>query len=143
MSQMVLDKNKFKCNKCKQVLELKHLVWFVKHYKYCGVDNETAMQILSLTDTEDLVSNKTKKNSRDIDVLHVKDSAKLKEISKLLLGKVAESVWGCIKCYKAFDSESALLNHRNMMHDAQVSLLNHCDLIVSFILTLVAVPLQN
>ena len=38
-NSMILSKNKFKCRKCEETLELKHLVWFVKHYKFCGVDD--------------------------------------------------------------------------------------------------------
>ena len=32
---------------------LKHVVWFVKHKKFCGIDDEKAMQLLTPTDVEE------------------------------------------------------------------------------------------
>ena len=67
---MILGRNKFKCDKCEQTLELKHLVWFVKHYKFCGVDDLKANEVLKATDIEERRPrapksiDSTKKNSK-------------------------------------------------------------------------------
>ena len=55
-SKMILDKRKlqkFHCKKCDEKFELKHLIWFVKHYKYCGEDDQKASEILRIDDIED------------------------------------------------------------------------------------------
>ena len=35
---MIIKNYEFKCDKCDKQMKLKHIVWFVKHYKYCGID---------------------------------------------------------------------------------------------------------
>jgi hypothetical protein len=122
---MILGKNKFKCRKCEEVLELKHLVWFVKHYKYCGIDDIKANEVLKVNDVEERVFKPVfeKKNSRDMDFLYVLDKPKLKEMSRFLLGKIYDAIWGCRKCYQPFDCEEALTNHINSAHGGKLYLL--------------------
>ncbi len=35
---------------------MKHVVWFIKHQKYCGIDNEKAMKYLGPDEIEENVS---------------------------------------------------------------------------------------
>ncbi len=35
---MIIKNYEFKCDKCHKQMKLKHIVWFVKHHKYCGID---------------------------------------------------------------------------------------------------------
>ena len=51
-SPSIIGKNKYKCKHCDKSLTLKHIVWFVKHVKYCGVDDKKANQLLSPEDVE-------------------------------------------------------------------------------------------
>jgi len=124
-SPMILGRHKFKCDKCEETLELKHLVWFVKHYKYCGVDDIKANELLRVNDVEEKaersksIDKDTKKNSRDKDVVYVLDKPKLKDMCRFMLGKVVDDIWGCRKCYQPFDSEQALVDHINADHEGK------------------------
>ena len=44
---MIIQNYEFKCDKCDKQMKLKHIVWFVKHYKYCGIDELKVSFILS------------------------------------------------------------------------------------------------
>ena len=51
-NSMIIGKNTYQCRKCEKTLELKHLVWFVKHYKFCGFDDTKANEILGVDDED-------------------------------------------------------------------------------------------
>jgi len=128
-NSMIEGKTKFNCKKCKKTLELQHLVWFVKHYKFCGVDDEKANEILRIGQQEDQllppdefnqVIKKIKAHPTDVDVLHVMERPRRKEMAKVLLGKEVASIWGCRKCYQAFDSEAVFKAHIKNSHDGKI-----------------------
>ena len=60
--------NQFSCPKCLELVKVKHLVWFLKHLKYCGQDDERAGQIISLQ-AEIYYALKTESNILDAKLL--------------------------------------------------------------------------
>ena len=126
-NSMILDKRKlqkFHCTKCDDKFELKHLVWFVKHFKYCGVDDEKAQQLLQVNDVEDdYVDEKEnhKEETKETDMLPVKDNPRHTNMCSVLLNKEKSlEIWGCRKCYEAFELEEDLTNHINDSHEGKL-----------------------
>jgi len=124
-NSMIIGKNTYQCRKCEKTLELKHLVWFVKHYKFCGFDDTKANEILGVDDEEEgrmlMDGDDKKKNGRDQDVMYVDDNRpNLKKMSRALLGKECPEIWGCRKCYTAYENEDAFMDHINSAHDGKI-----------------------
>jgi len=130
-NQMILGNNLYHCKKCKENLKLQHLVWFIKHYKFCGVDDTKANEVLRVGDVEEQVlppfrfrnkslSKKIKKHPTECNVLYVLDKDMRKTMSRALLGKVNPAIWGCRKCYTAFDSETIFKAHVKNVHDGKI-----------------------
>ena len=42
-----IGKNEFLCPTCGQEISVQHIVWFVKHLKFCGKDDVRALDILT------------------------------------------------------------------------------------------------
>ena len=45
-----LNSKEYHCDTCSETIAVKHLVWFIKHLKYCGKDNERAHQFIAADD---------------------------------------------------------------------------------------------
>ena len=124
---MILDKRKlqkFHCTKCDQNFELKHLVWFVKHYKFCGENNDKANAILHINDTEEIFNEQKddiQDETKDLDVLIMKDNPRHKNMCQVLLDKdKSNEIWGCRKCYEAFENEEEFQKHVNSLHEGKI-----------------------
>jgi len=127
-NSMILDRRKmtkFHCKKCLEDFEVKHIVWFVKHYKYCGINDVKANEILRINDVEDddhmQKKEKTKEEMRE-DVLVMRDVARHRKMCKLILNKdkICAEIWGCRKCFEAFEFEEELKEHINNAHEGKV-----------------------
>ena len=46
------SENIYHCPTCDKNISVIHIVWFIKHLTYCGVDNDKANQILKLGDLD-------------------------------------------------------------------------------------------
>ena len=124
---MILDKRKlqrFHCSKFNQNFELKHLVWFVKHYKFCGENNDKANAILHINDTEENFNEQkddVKEETKDMDVLIIKDNPRHKNMCQVILDKdISDEIWGCRKCYEAFGNEEEFQKHVDSLHEGQI-----------------------
>jgi len=123
----IQGKYEYKCNKCDKSFKLQHLVWFVKHIKFCGVNDEKANEILHVGQTEEAIPPRSKDkksasrpSATDKDVLHVLDRPHRKKMSQALLGKVQQLIWGCRKCYQVFDSEIGFKDHVQSNHNGKI-----------------------
>merc|ERR1719383_607500 len=102
-------------------IAVKHLVWFIKHLKYCGKDDDLANQLIKpddySSDEEDNPDFRKKYTKRPpVDLM--KDSAErlritgeqkgknVHTLSKVLVGEVVDYIWGCRACYTVHLSES-------------------------------------
>jgi len=130
--------NKYNCPKCSQVIIVKHIAWFCKHLKYCRENNDIANALVgpndfeSDTDENGYIALKRKhcKKTEIVDPivsglkdtderLRITGDAKGKNVqtlSKILIGKVVDYIWGCKICYNIFLSEEDLDSHKISEH---------------------------
>eukprot|EP00088_Acartia_fossae_P021655 TRINITY_DN23030_c0_g1_i11.p1 TRINITY_DN23030_c0_g1~~TRINITY_DN23030_c0_g1_i11.p1 ORF type:complete len:754 (-),score=93.36 TRINITY_DN23030_c0_g1_i11:204-2465(-) len=111
----------YHCPKCDKDISVKHIIWFVKHLKFCGQDDEKAQDILG-PDDKDMIKqsqqNENFENEEDEDRLGSSERPRtFVKLAQLLLGHVnTNQIWGCRTCYNAFSSKAELEEHRNNEH---------------------------
>jgi len=120
-----ISETKYKCPTCNKEKDVLHLVWFVKHMRYCGKDDDKANAILGPKDKE--VIPNTDELSRAVGqdefVFVVNNQIRGKKIQVMcreIFGKVPNSIWGCRTCYEFFLTRADLDEHREKEHNGKL-----------------------
>jgi len=114
------SENVYNCPTCDRNISVIHVVWFVKHLKYCGVDNVKSNQILKPGDVDSPVMKDDIKDLYEEDRLSGKlNDKRFTNLCLLLLGRLNESIYGCRTCYEAFASREEIIKHYSVAHSGK------------------------
>jgi len=115
-SPSIIGKNKYKCKHCDKSLTLKHIVWFVKHVKYCGVDDKKANQLLSPEDVEVKSAVEQSRNEEFSSFVVASRGRNAHEMSRFFFNKDVHTIWGCKICYEVFPVQIEYEKHMADIH---------------------------
>jgi len=114
------SENIYHCPTCDKDISVIHIVWFIKHLTYCGVDNDKANQILKLGDLDTPFKKDDIKDIYEEDKLSGKlNDKRFTNLCLLLLGRLNESIYGCRTCYEAFASREEIIKHYSVAHSGK------------------------
>merc|ERR1719319_917413 len=88
-----IGKNEFKCPTCNKKIVVQHIVWFIKHMRYCGKDDVKANDILGPGDTDDQLIQEEKNSKVNQEDCYTHRPEKVTEFSEYLFGKVTSEIW--------------------------------------------------
>jgi hypothetical protein len=125
----------FNCLRCNEMVRVKHIAWFCKHYRYCRQNNAIANTLVGPEELENdgEENGKRKYNKRresfegpsvflkDTDErLRITGEAKgknLQTVSLILANRVVDYMWACKLCYTIHMTAEELEGHKRMYHD--------------------------
>jgi len=125
-----ISDTKYKCPTCKEEIIVGHIVWFVKHMRFCGNNSEKALDLLAPGQDDIPIQNeKEKYKVLDEDKLEgtKQNSFYVRTLCKKLTGHQSDTIWGCRRCYEAFKSKDELIDHVERNHEGKVEYGNCYD----------------
>ena len=94
------DPNQFRCPRCAEFIAVKHLVWFVKHLRFCGEDEDLANSLIGpddySSDEEDNPSFRKKYSKRppvDLYKVIVKNLVLFNTVLGINANTVNDDIW--------------------------------------------------
>jgi len=117
-----VGENTYHCPTCDHDITVLHIVWFVKHLKYCGVNDDMAAALLKPGDLDQPIPPKEEpKDPYADDCLSGRETDKrYTNLCDLLLGRFYPSIWGCRTCYEVFAEKQSLIQHYTSAHGGKL-----------------------